>query len=286
VQHDGHTETLTRPRSGGVAEDALDLERKRPFRWLVRAGFVARGVTYGVIGGITAALALGAGSEGERPNQQGALEAIAAAPLGKAILLVAAAGLLAYALWKTGRGLFGRGPEGGGRLSPVNRARELIGGIVYVGFAAAAIRVLIGAAGNQTQEQRSAAAGVLGWPGGRFLVGAFGVGLIAVSAYQVYSAVRGDFARDNKTSDMGEAEHGVFLVLGRVGLTARAVVFALVGYFLLQAAIDFEPGGVGIDGTLAELHGTPPGPWLLGLTACGLLVFAGFSFFEARYQRL
>jgi len=34
----------------------------RPFRLMVRAGFVARSVTYAVIGGIALALAVGAGS--------------------------------------------------------------------------------------------------------------------------------------------------------------------------------------------------------------------------------
>src|SRR5690349_2194835 len=57
-------------------------ERTRPFRWAVRAGFVARSVTYGVVGAIALALAVGAGSAPAAPNQQGALALIAHAPLG------------------------------------------------------------------------------------------------------------------------------------------------------------------------------------------------------------
>jgi hypothetical protein len=111
--------------------------------------------------------------------------------------------------------------------------------------------------------------------------------LVAVSAYQAYAAARGEFTHDNRTSRMSEPERHIFLVIGRIGLIARAVVFGLVGYFLLRTAIDYKTeGGLGIDGTLAELHQRPIGPWLLGLAALGLLVFAVFSFFEARYQHL
>lgn len=37
---------------------------------------------------------------------------------------------------------------------------------------------------------------------------------------------------------------------------------------------------------LARMHQQPAGPWLLGLVAVGLLVFAAYSMLEARYRRL
>jgi hypothetical protein len=147
--------------------------------------------------------------------------------------------------------------------------------------------VLTGNAGNPTRAQRQAAAGVLGWPGGRWLVGLGGARLIAISAYQVYTALSDDFAADNKTGEMSSPARRIFLVLGRTGLTARALVFALVGYFLVRTAIDYKPSsGLGVDGALSQVHRLPLGPWLLGLVAAGLLVFAVFSLFEARYKRL
>jgi hypothetical protein len=86
---------------------------------------------------------------------------------------------------------------------------------------------------------------------------------------------------------MGQLERRVFMTLGRIGLVARALVFALVGYFLVKTAIDFNPhDAVGLDGALARVHRQPFGPWLLGLAAAGLLVFAAYSLLEARYRRL
>ena len=79
----------------------------------------------------------------------------------------------------------------------------------------------------------------------------------------------------------------MFMAVGRVGLIARSVVFGLAGYFLLQAAISYDPrDAVGLDGVLARVHREPFGTVLLALVAAGLLVFAAYSLFEARYRRL
>jgi hypothetical protein len=281
----GHTHSAARPDR--YVDDALALQRSPGFRWLVRAGFVARGLTYGIIGGLAATIALGVGSHSGTPNQQGALTLVARAPLGAVVLAAAAVGLLAYALWKLGLGVLGSGPEGGGDSDPKDRVGNIVGGIAYLALCVLAVRVLVGNAGNQSSEQRRTAAGVLGWPGGPVLVAIAGACLIAVGAYQVYTTIRGDFTRGKKLCDMSATERGVFLSVGRVGLTARAVVFGLIGYFLVRTAIASKPSpGIGVDGALAELHHQPLGACLLTVTAGGLIAFAVFSFFEARYQRL
>ena len=237
------------------------------------------------MGGLAFALALGAGTMGAAPSQQGALAC--RTPLGRAALVVLCAGLLAYALWKLTQGSFGRGPEGGGSSQLTDRAANLAGAVVYVGFFALAVRVLSGSSGNASGETKHAAAGILGWPAGRLIVGIGGGGLIAIGLYQLYDALRGDFADDSKTQRMGPTERLLFMLLGRIGLTARSLVFALVGYFLLRTAIDFNADdAVGVDGALARLHEQPLGPWALGLVAAGLVTFAAFSLLEARYRRL
>jgi hypothetical protein len=276
---------------GSVADAARrqteTVERSPLFRWLVRAGFVARGITYGVIGVLAFAIALGAGTMGAAPNQQGALALIARSPLGRAALVVICAGLLAYALWKLTQGVFGRGPEGGGGLQLMDRVANLAGGAVYLGFVVLGIRVLSGSSGNSSGEPKDATAGILAWPGGQLIVGIGGGALIAISLYQLYDAFRGEFAKDIKTHRMTPTERRLFMLVGRIGLTARAIVFALVGYFLARTAIEFNPNNaVGIDGALARLHHQPFGPWALGFVAAGLLTFAGFSLLEARYRRL
>ncbi len=276
-----------RRRERRAERDALSAQRNRGFRWAVRAGFVTRSVTYGVVGAIALALAVGAGAAPAAPDQQGALALIARAPLGKIAVAVAAAGLLAYALWKIGQGIFGRGPEGGGDSDLLDRVGNVAGGIVYLAFFVVAVRILVGNSSSGSNGPSKAAAGVLGWPGGAVIVGITGVVLIAISLYQIYDACRGGFAEDAKLGEMSPLERRTFMALGRVGLVARALVFGLIGYFVLVTAIDFNAHeAVGLDGALSRVHHEPYGPWLLGLAAVGLLVFAAYSLFEARYRRL
>lgn len=267
--------------------EALDAERSRPFRWLVRVGFLSRGITYGLIGGIALALAVGAGSAPASPNPQGALTLIASSPAGKAALVVIAAGLLTYALWKIGRGVFGHGPEGGGDPSLKERVGNIGGGVAYLAFFGVAVRVLAGTGGSGSGEQKQAAHGILGWPGGQVLVGIAGAVLVAVGLVQVYGAARARFVDDIKLDQMSDAEYGAFVGLGGIGLVARALVFALVGYFLIRTAVEFNASkALGVDGALAEVHRQAYGPWLLALVAAGLLAFGLFSLLEARYRRL
>jgi hypothetical protein len=265
----------------------LTTQPARPLQWLVRSGFVARGLTYGVIGGIAIALALGVGRHAGTPDQQGALALMAWAPLGKVVLVVVSAGLLAYALWKLALAIRGYGPEGGGGRDLSDRVGNAIGGIAYLSLFVVSVRVLFGQHSNQSQEERRTAAGVLGWPEGRLLVAIAGACLIGAGIYQVYSALRGSFLDDNKLSEMNSQQRRLFLRVGRIGLTARALVLSLIGYFLIRTAINFRPStGIGVDGALAKLHRQPLGAGLLIAVAIGLLLFAAFSFFEARYQRL
>lgn len=267
--------------------EALDVERSRPFRWLVRVGFFARGTTYGVIGGIALALAVGAGAAPASPNQQGALALIASAPAGRVALVIIAAGLLTYALWKVGQGVFGRGPEGGGDGDLKDRVGNIAGGVAYLVFFGVAVKVLAGSGGSGSSQPRQTADGVLGWPGGQAIVGIAGAVLVVVGLVQIYDAARAKFVDDIKLTQMSDAEYRVFAWLGGIGLVARALVFALVGYFLIRTAIEFDASkAIGVDGALAEVHRQPYGPWLLALVAAGLIAFGLFSFLEARYRRL
>ncbi|HEY2769385.1 MAG TPA: DUF1206 domain-containing protein [Solirubrobacteraceae bacterium] len=274
--------TATAARRG-----AFVAARLRIFSGLVRFGFAARALTYGLIGGVSLALAFGAGRAPVAPNQQGALALVARAPLGRIVVFAIAVGLMSYAIWKLGQGLFGRGPEGGGGLRPFDRLANTGGGLAYLVFFAVAVNVLVGTDSGDSNAPRDTAAGVLGWPGGPVFVGIAGVAMLLISLYQMRDGLRLGFVRDNKTEGMGVEEREVFVVLGRIGLVARALVFALVGYFLLRTAIGYDAAHtVGIDGALYRVYEEPYGPWLMGTVAVGLLIFAAFSLLEGRHRRL
>ena len=98
---------------------------------------------------------------------------------------------------------------------------------------------------------KEATAGVLGWSGGTVLVAIAGAVLIGVAAYQAYKGLAKKFLDDAKTSEMSPGVHKGYTALGVFGHVARAVIFTLVGYGLIKAAIDYDPReAIGLDGAL------------------------------------
>jgi hypothetical protein len=252
------------------------------FEGLARAGFVARGLIYGIIGVLSAKLALGVG--GKLTDQQGALKTVAHQPFGKVLLVLVAIGLAGYAVWRFTRAAMGRGPEGSD--SGFDRLAALASGCVYGGLCALAVEILLGSNQN-SGDPHKATAGVLGWPAGTVLVGIAGAVMIGVGIYQGYRGVSHDFLHDSKTEEMGVATKHWITWIGTFGHLARAVVFGLVGVFLIWAAVDYQPQkAIGIDGALAKLSNSSQGPLLLGIVAAGLIAFAIYSLSDARYRRI
>jgi hypothetical protein len=253
------------------------------FEWLARGGFVSRGLIYGLIGIL--AIKLAAGGGGGNASQQGALKTIAAQPFGKVLLILVAVGLAGYALWRLIRALLGHGPEDSD--GTFDRIAAFASGIVYAVLCAIAVEILLGAGGGGSGSPHKTAAGVFGWPAGTWLVGLAGVVLIGVGAYQGYRGVTKDFLKDSKTEEMSAPVKKWIEWIGSFGHLARMVISALVGVFLIRAAIDYSPNkAVGLDGALAKLAHASYGPYLLGIVAVGLIAFGVYSVSDARYRRI
>ena len=252
------------------------------FEWLSRAGFVARGLIYGIIGLLALRLAIGQG--GRTTNQQGALHTVAHQPLGKVLLALLAVGLGGYALWRFTRAAIGHGPEGND--STFDRVTALASGIVYAGFFIVAVRILTGSKGSSSTPT-TASRDVFGWPAGTWIVGSVGLIIIGVGLYQGYRGITREFLDDSKTEHMSARTKRWISVLGLIGHLSRMVVFTLVGVFLVKAAVDYNPrAAIGLDGALAKLQHNPLGPLLLSVVALGLIAFALYSFSDARYRRI
>ena len=278
-----HASTKPEPVQA-VQKGGEHVARSRAFEMLARSGFAARGLIYMIIGVLAIKLALGDG--GTATNQQGALRTIAHQPFGKLLLTMVAVGLGGYALWRFVRAALGHGPEGSD--SGFDRVAALGSGIVYAGLCAIAVGLLIGAgSGGSSGKPSKTTAGVLGWPAGTWLVGIAGAVVIGIGLYQGYRGISRDFLDDSKTERMSRAVRSAVTWLGIVGYLARMVVFALVGIFLIKAAVEYDPNkAVGLDGALAKIAHASYGPLLLGIVAAGLIAFGVYSLADARYRRI
>jgi hypothetical protein len=257
------------------------------FKRLARFGMVARGVLYVVVALL--ALRIATGDFDERADKQGAMQAVVRQPFGKVLIAILAVGFAGYALWRFVEAAIGPKGEKDARKAMLKRLGYAARGLLYTGLFATAVKLLVGA--NEGEDRENAAtdwtARVLGWPGGRFLVAAVGIGVIAGGVYIGWRGVRRKFAKKLKGYEMEPGERKWILRLGTVGNVARMVVFSIIGVLLLVAAAQADAHqAVGIDGALRRLAAADFGPVLLGVVALGLAAYGLYSFAEARYRRL
>jgi hypothetical protein len=262
-----------------------DVARSKHLERLARAGLVARGVVYGLIGILAIKVAFGSG--GETTDQQGALKTIAGQPFGKVLLVLVAIGLAGYALWRLVRAAIGHGPETG-EDDTKDRISGVVSGIAYAALCFTAVKILIGSSSSSSSSKtEKATGGVLDWPLGRYIVIAAGLVVLGVAVDQALKGIKQKFREDAKTEQMSPGVDQAYTAVGVIGHLARAVVFALIGWFVIKAAIDYDPDkAVGLDQALAKLSSSAFGPVVLGVVAAGLIAFACYSVLDARYRRV
>lgn len=261
-------------------------------RWLaaelleraVRVGYAARAVLYTVVAMTALSVAVGRG--GDTQSSSGALRSLASQPFGTAMLVVIATGLAGYSVWRLVQAF--RTDEGDHPLANAWYRLYYAGrGVLYGFLAASAVRIVLRSGGGGGRSESSMAAQAMQLPGGRWLVGAIGLGLAAYGLRQGYRAFATPFEEELETARMGPREVRWVTRVGVAGYLARMVVFGLMGAFVVGAAVTFDPDKArGFDGALQALAGTTYGPWLLGTVAVGLLGFALFSAAESRYRRV
>ncbi|MFG2309126.1 DUF1206 domain-containing protein [Streptomyces sp. NPDC048566] len=250
-----------------------------------RAGLTARGVIYALVGVL--ALRIAFGGSGHQADRGGALQEIASKPFGAVLLWALGIGVVGMALWRLSEAVFGSAGEDGGK--PVKRLMAA-GRCVFYGFVA--YSVLSFAAGSRgsgagDEQSRDVTAEALGIPGGQWIVGAVGLGLVAAGVWIAARAVMRKYHKHLKLGEMSRRVRQAVDVAGVGGGTARGVVFAAAGVFAVRAAVEYEPDKAkGMDDTLRSFAGTPMGPWLLALIAVGLILFGLFSFAMARWRKV
>ncbi len=260
--------------------------RSTPVRLLGRAGFLARGLMYIVIGWIAVEIAFGKTSQ--RADKSGALQTFGRSPGGEIALWVLAIGFFGMAIWRLSEAAFGT-PETDKKKAVWTRLTAFAKAVVYGVLGYTVTDYAIGAGGSQSSDRQSVdlTATLMQHPGGRILVAVIGLVLIGAGLFLAWQAWRERFKKDLMLGQLGQRTRRVIEWLGRVGGIARGAVFVTAGVFLVIAAVEAQPGQAkGIDSSLRALAATPGGPWLLVLVAVGLVMFGLFSCCEARWRRV
>jgi hypothetical protein len=252
---------------------------------VARFGLAAQGISFGLVAVLAIELALGVG--GKTTDREGALQALAASGLGRIIVLVLAFGFGSYALWRVAQVFLGHDlEERGGRKKWGKRLSSLGKAAIYGALCWAAFSIVLGGPSGSDKEQRGTK-GVLGWPAGRWIVGAIALAIAGAALWNFYRAISGKYKDSLKTEQMSSSELKWTTRIAFVGVLARTVVFGLISWFFFKAAAEYDADKArGLDGALRKLADAPYGTALLSIVAAGLFAYGLFCLIQARYREV
>lgn len=271
-----------------AVEAAVETVQKPWAIKFAKFGFYAKGFLFLVIGALAILVALGYRS-GKLTDTTGALAAIAQAPFGKGLLIVFMVGAIGHGAWNVLRGVADVDNAGGGWQGIPKRV--LAGGIgaFYFLLAWSAWRIIEMARVTDANGEipQTLTAILFAFPLGALLVFLIGLGVLIAGIHQGYFGVFRKFEEYFFTEKLAGASLYFFYFLGILSFLARAIIFLLIGYFMIEAAINYNPeDAIGMDGALYALSQTYYGKTLLFLTALGLASQGVLAFYEVRYRRI
>ena len=219
------------------------------------------------------------------------------------LVVALAVGLAGYALWRfIDAYTYECDDDESDAKGWAKRIGYVFRGGVYVAALFSAVSILRTGGGSSGGSSGGAAGGssgsgggsggsgstemVFDLPLGRWIVLAIGLGVLAAAAYNGYRAVNAKY-RENWEDDMSAVERRWAGIVSWAGLLGHMLVFALVGFFLVKAAVEYDPNEPeSLDEAVRALADASYGTIALVLLASAMAAYAAFSFVEARWRVL
>ncbi len=261
-----------------------------------RVGWVAKGVVYALVGVLSLVVGLNASgsdstgataSGGQEASQTGAITRIAESSYGVVLLYVLAAGLVIYALWRLVSVVL---PADNDVKTWLTRAGYLVSAVTYLFLAWSAVTLARRPRSSGESEDARVerfTRDLMNDGLGRAAVFAIGAVLLVLAAVFLWQAVSAHFESQLLPGSVGPVSHQTLVLLGRIGWVGRSGMVALIGFFLVRAAVTFDASDAeGLDGSLRKAASSTIGLVLVVVVGAGLLVFGAFCILSAPKQRM
>ena len=270
----------TAPRSQSGVSDGVEI--------MARAGYTAKGVVYALIGVLAAQQAIGRG--GSTSGTREALQNVVDARWGTILLAAITVGLAGYVAWRLVQAFLdpeGKRSDRGDVTRWLVRAFHLMSAGMYGLLAYYGATLVLGsntggAGGASGTSDAGWISALMQMSWGVWIVGGVGLAIVARGLVQFVKAYTQSFREKISTYELDAAKERWAITASRVGLTARGVIFGLIGGSIIQAAVTHDPQRAqGLEGALDILSTSP---WLLGAVGVGLMAYAVYQWVKARYR--
>lgn len=256
-------------------------QHRRPIEKAARAGYVARGAVYLIIGYFAFKAAY---STGEAMGSKEAIGTVFGSVGGVVLLSVLVLALLAFALWRLLQAGLDPDHHGTGPKGMLVRTGLVASAVSYGALAlfAASLAIGAGAGGN---------GGLLHDGMGMAFAAGYGQALTLVAAAIMAGAgvahiVKGATAGFEKYMRF-PAGKGWLKRVCQLGLVARGGTFLLLGFLIFTGAASYAEGDTPGLGTALEAMAEWRFGWaFLAATGLGLIAFGIYALAQARYRRI
>lgn len=249
---------------------------------LARTGFAVMAVLHVIVGAIAVAIAFGQPGDADAT---GAIEQLAANPLGPAVMWACVAACGGLSLWQASEAtLRMRGRPRKERVSKLISSGFLAVAYGSVGLSFAGFAV--GLRGDSGDSARDFSASLMATPLGLWTLVAVGLVIIGIGVYFVYKGLRLGFKEELFHFD-GTRRGRLIDTLGVVGHIAKGAALVLTGLLFVVAAAKHSPEeSTGLDGSLKALRDHPYGPYLLVAIGAGFIAYGIFALLRSRFGRM
>lgn len=253
---------------------------------LARCGFISKGVIYSIVGALATLAAFSAG--GKTTDSRGVFQEILNKPFGQVMLAAVSIGLVGYVIWRFVEAILDASNKGSETKGILIRFGYAVSGTIHAGLAFTAAKMVLDARDNGGEDPvRYWTSQLMSLPFGAWLVALAGAGTIIFGLYQIYKGIKTKYFKKLAQGEMSETAKSWAKRSGQIGLSARGIVFIIIGVFLVQAGFNYNPAEAqGLDGALRTLAEQPFGPWVLGVVAIGLIAYGMYMFVMAFYAKL
>lgn len=256
---------------------------------IARTGFVAKGTVYAITGILTFMAAFNMG--GQKTGRLQVLEFLDKQTFGNILLILMGLGLACYATWRFIQSI--KDPEniGDDKKGTAKRAAFFISGLLYLGLAVLAVMRVVnsgsgsgtGSGGSNSAQQSS----FLTSETGLIIIGIVGAGIAMAGIFQLVKAYKNDYYKKFDLMSLNEEKKRESIKkTAEFGLSARGVIFLIIGFFALKAAFNSNPSEIKTTTeAFSFIQESSYGAWLLGLVAAGLVAYAIYMFLMAKYRK-
>ena len=251
----------------------------RVFVVLARCGLAAQGVVHLLLGAL--AVLAAAGVRAAKADREQALLTIEHLPLGPWLLGLLALSLAAYVSWRFVQAAFNTERCGYDAKGLGKRFFFAISATGYGWLAYYALHLAIaGRSGGDTQ--RHLIASTLRHAYGQWLLGAVALTVMGIALFQFYQAFTGTMNDEVNCRRLSEGPWQLVYRLGQVGYTARGIVWIILAYYLLRAAVHGNPREARDTDGAFDILGTM-GSGVLLVVAAGFVAYGLYMLVRARY---